>query len=207
MSIANQSQWSFTVSTVGGFNVDLASSYTASVFSTALYLLGNTLLNTTQSVITKQLETRVFSPMRTQFSATKTDPWAWWIKSNINWNAVVFSNLLTASLTTLGIRDRALFISAFLNNNNYFSSFGSDGWYPEGTSYYQFAIQMTITGREIILLHTGKAIDTYANTLASLASLFPLEYPISTGNNVNKKINIFYNLLDSYCRRHVWVRV
>lgn len=66
-------------------------------------------------------------------------------------------------------------------------------YYPEGTNYYQYAMQKVVLGRELLLLNTAGKFDTLANPESANSANYPFDYPISTGNVVS--LSFFSSLL------------
>ena len=137
----------------GNFNgtiitVDLFSSQVAAHLAYTVNYLGDSLPAETTAKIRREVERRIFAPMRTSYSLmddegcfSKTpDPLHhFWTYARSNWNAVCHDNVVTAALGLIDdVDDRAFFVACALRGLGYYArgGFAADGYCSEGMGYW-----------------------------------------------------------------------
>jgi hypothetical protein len=146
--------------------LDLGASIFGLRIAQTLYLLGDKVDPKIREQLLKELEQRVFDPLRRTLATGRPCGWLGGEgKEENNWNPVCLSGAVGSALCVLpDKKDRALFISIGEHYSKYYlASFTADGYCTEGGGYWNFGFGHYALLREEILHATGGRIDLFSD--------------------------------------------
>jgi hypothetical protein len=174
------------------YSVDLVSSDTAAQLAHCIRFLGDALPKATVEKIKKEIELRIFAPLRLSYSLTNKsnfyhsgDPTGqWWISGGNNWNSVCHDNVISAALMLLDDpRDRAFFVARALKGLSYYAKLGfeEDGYCAEGMGYWNYGFgHLLMLGLTLRDVSNGK-IDIFSDVRYRRAAEYAFNYQLEPG--------------------------
>lgn len=181
-SLSAQQSWTYPAHDpkLDSFNgrrqfVELNSAQLANSIAETLYLLGDSLPNSTRKNAMGALEYHVFSPMR---QAYETGTGESWFQMQSNWIPVCLNGVTGAALAVLqNPHDRAIFVAGAEHfYANYLAGFPKDGYAVEGIGYWNFGMTAFSELREIIWQSTNGRLDLFENPFVRQIALFGLKF-------------------------------
>lgn len=148
-------------------SVDLRSAEMAADLAQALYLLADRIPTQLRGEVIRELEFRVFSPVRDSLKGGRRH---WWMGSKHdpvqnNWNAVCWYGVSSAARTVLEDRlDRAVIIAAAEHHSQYFiRGFTDDGYCDEGPGYWGYGFGCFVAMREVLSDATHGTVELFTS--------------------------------------------
>jgi hypothetical protein len=159
---------------------ELGATGLAAELAEADYLLGDELSPATRRLIRDNVRQRVLMPVRGMVEGREP---AWWLRAQMNWNAVCVGNTVFAALALEPAReDRAFFAALGEHYIKYFlNGFGPDGYCAEGVGYWNYGYGHFILLTEALRQATGGKIDLFDDDRAIAAGLFCRRSEILSG--------------------------
>ncbi|MFT3735164.1 MAG: hypothetical protein QM776_09085 [Rhodocyclaceae bacterium] len=168
--LASQKTWTWPVQDktlrnflYANYDIDLMAADTAHELAQTLYLLGNKISTPVRQSVLTALENRIFTPLRRTLQTGNSDNW--WLANQYSWNAICLKGTIGAALAALpDSHDRAVFVAMGEHYiQNYLGTFGNDGYYVEGPSYWNYGYGHFTELRELIGRATQNKIDLFNN--------------------------------------------
>lgn len=185
----DQPSWTFPTHDKGlrnlkrkDYEVDLVAADLGHDIAQTLYMLGDKLSPQVRQKSMAALEQRVFSPVRRTLLTNNRDNS--WLTENNNWNAVCLKGVVAAALTVLPEKkDRAVFAAAGVQYSTYYvAGFTSDGYTPEGPSYWNYGFSHFTELRETLYSATKGKIDLFSeNNKVRTMALYGYNYEMLPG--------------------------
>ncbi len=187
-SIADQPSWTLSATDPKldnlfgrSFTVELNSAEMGGEIGQILYLLHGLLSQDIEARIKEKLEERVILPVFSQLQRARGP---FWLYEANNWNAVCLSGFVSAVLTTIQDQKRraqAIQIAEEFSQN-YLRSFGSDGYAPEGITYWGYGFSRYSLLRAFILQSTKAQIDFFDRPEIIPIAEFPFRFEMAPGS-------------------------
>jgi Heparinase II/III-like protein len=151
---------------------DLGATGLAAELAEADYILGDKLSPATRQLLRENVRRRVLEPFRAMIEGRQ--PETFWIRAEMNWNAVCVGNTVFAALALEESRaDRAFFAAAGEHCiRNFIRGFGADGYCAEGIGYWNYGFGHFVLLTETLRVATGGKVDLLADERAEAAALF-----------------------------------
>ena len=175
------------------FTVDLFSSQIASHLAYTVNFLGDSLPRATREKIRREVERRVFAPLRLSYSlmdddgqfTKKEDPLQhWWTHGRNNWNSVCHDNVVTAALGLLDdVDDRAFFVACALRGLGYYArgGFAADGYCSEGMGYWNYGYGHLLMLGLLLRDLTAGRVDVFSEPIYRKAAEYAYSYQLERG--------------------------
>ena len=182
----------------GNFNgtivtVDLFSSQVAAHLAYTVSYLGDSLPAETTAKIRREVERRIFAPMRLSYSlmdddgqfTKNADPLRhWWTHGRNNWNSVCHDNVVTAALGLIDdLDDRAFFVACALRGLGYYArgGFAADGYCSEGMGYWNYGYGHLLMLGLLLRDLTDGRVDVFAEPIYRKAAEYAYGYQLERG--------------------------
>lgn len=137
---------------------DLTSCHSAVHLLLARHVLGVRLPAEVNELIEREVERRLFAPLRTRLESGRD--LYWWLTVKHNWNAVCLACYAQAAALLPQAEDRAWWLAAVTPLVQPFrDGFLDDGLCPEGTSYWSYGFSHLVSLAELLRLATGGVVD------------------------------------------------
>jgi len=151
---------------------ELGATGLAAELAEADYILGDKLSPATRKLIHDNVLHRVVEPFRAIIEGRQDEPF--WIRAEMNWNAVCVGNTVFAALALVDSRDERAFYAAAGEHciANYLKGFTPDGYCAEGVGYWNYGFSHFILLTEALRQSTGGKIDLFNSEQAARAALF-----------------------------------
>jgi hypothetical protein len=160
---------------------ELGATGLAAELAEADYILGDRLSPATRQLIRENIRRRVLEPFRAMIEGRQTE--AFWLRAEMNWNAVCVGNTVFAALALVEPRDeRAFYVAAGEHCIHfYLQGFTPDGYCAEGIGYWNYGFGHFILLTEAVRQATGGQIDFMKEDHAIAGGLFCLRDEILPG--------------------------
>ncbi len=164
-----------------GNTVDLSAASQAFEYAQALYMLGDKLSTKTRNLLTDNLLTRIFNPVKQSLLTGKGHPW---LARADNWNSVCLAGVCGAALAVIeDPAERAFYVRmAEKYAPNSVTGFSDDGYCSEGLGYYNYGFGKYIYLREILWRATDGKIDLFSGDKMRRIGSFSANIEIMNGS-------------------------
>ncbi len=151
---------------------DLGATGLAGELSEADYILGDRLSAETRQLIRENIRKRVLDPFRAMIEGRQ--PEAFWLRAEMNWNAVCVGNTVSAALALVDSpEERAFYVAAGEHCIHfYLNGFTPDGYCAEGIGYWNYGFGHFILLTEAVRRATDGKIDFMKEPKAIAGGLF-----------------------------------